>query len=205
MKNQSLWKRWAFTALGSFVFGIGIGICDLAMLGTDPFTVLLVGLVKQFGFTIGIMNTAVSLLMILFTFCTERSMVSPVTFAAMFAASAGIDAVRLPGITVQEMWARILLLGVGVFLYAFGCAAAIVPEAGYDAYNGFLISLQKLTSHSYRRVRWTVEIVFLVGGRLLGGVIGIGTLACFGFVGPLVELFRIPLAKRLRPLFEEKA
>ena len=60
------WKRWAITALGCFILGIGIGFCDLSKLGTDPFTVLLVGMHVQLGGTIGLMNILVNIFMILF-------------------------------------------------------------------------------------------------------------------------------------------
>ena len=46
-------------SIGCFILGIGIGMCDLARLGTDPFTVLLVGMQAKIGLTLGIMNVIV--------------------------------------------------------------------------------------------------------------------------------------------------
>ena len=166
------------TAFACLLLGTGIGLCDYAGLGTDPFTVFLVGMQRNIGFTVGTLNLAVCLIMIIFAFFAYRSKVSIVTFLATFFTSAGIDLVGL-------------LLRHPVF--------AIVPDAGIDPYNAFLSSLQKLSGHSYKTVRWIVEILFLITGYLLGGVVGIGTAVSLAAIAPLVEFFVIRL-KKILPL-----
>ena len=187
------------TAFACLLLGIGIGLCDHAKLGTDAFTVFLVGMQKQIGFTIGTLNLAVCLLMIVFAFFVYRSKVSIVTFLATFFTSAGIDAVGLllPH-PVSSVAAAALFLLFGEVLYAFGSALAMVPDAGCDPYNAFLSSLQKLSGFSYKWVRWTVEILFLISGYFLGGIIGVGTAVSLIATAPLVEFFVSRLKKILK-------
>lgn len=193
------WKRWAITALGCFILGIGIGFCDLSKLGTDPFTVLLVGMHVQLGGTIGLMNIFVNIFMILFGFLVDKKMISAATFIAMAACSLGIDIVGwiFPNGT-SGIGLAILSLLFGELLYAFGTAVAILPDSGFDPYNAFLIGLQKVTKQSYRTVRWSVEAVFTLVGYLLGGIVGAGTILTLLATGPLVEVF----LKRLKERFQ---
>ena len=177
------------TAAGCFVLGIGIGICNFAGLGTDALTVFEAGLQNKIGGTLGIMNLAVCLVMIVFGYFVDKSMISAVTFAAMIMTSLGIDAVGfvLPG-RLTSIGLGLAVLAAGEILYALGCAIAIVPGAGYDPYNAFLMGLKKLTGKSYKVVRWSAEIIFIAVGWLLGGIVGIGTVLCSIVTGPLVEL-----------------
>ena len=190
-------RRMAVTALGCFIFGIGIGLCDHAQLGTDPFTVMLDGMQKNIGLTIGIMNMGVNLCQILFAWCVDKKMISVVSFLAMVCTSIGIDTVGFlfPSLPANELTAFLFLI-LGELVYASGSALAITPAAGYDPYNAFLLSIQKLTQQRYQVVRWGVELLFLVIGLLMGGLAGIGTLVTFLATGPIVE--------RLLPVFRKR-
>lgn len=200
MSDKNRIKRMCITAFACLLLGTGIGLCDYAGLGTDPFTVFLVGMQRNIGFTVGTLNLAVCLIMIIFAFFADRSKVSIVTFLATFFTSAGIDLVGLMlRHPVSSAAASCLFLVAGELLYAFGTALAIVPDAGIDPYNAFLSSLQKLSGHSYKTVRWIVEILFLITGYLLGGVVGIGTAVSLAAIAPLVEFFVIRL-KKILPL-----
>ncbi|MBP3868825.1 MAG: hypothetical protein J6D38_06915 [Solobacterium sp.] len=190
-------KRMMIAAIGCLVLGIGIGLCDHAQLGTDPFTVLLVGIQKHIRFTIGTktvsatigsLNLVVALLMILFGFLVDRKMISIVSFLAPFFTSVGIDLIGLlfPSPVHGQITPFIFLL-IGELLYATGTSLCIFANAGYDPYNSFLIGIQKLTGWKYKTVRWTVEIVFLLVGYLLGGTVGIGTAIALLLTAPLAE------------------
>lgn len=199
MQNATRLQRMLFTACGCYLLGLGIGLCDHAGLGTDPFTVLLVGMQVHIGGTIGILNAGVNFLMILFGLYADRSMVSMATFAAMVMTSLGMDTVGFVAAgRSQNMVSAGLFLAIGILIYSFGAAMAIAPDAGYDPYNCFLIGLQKLTHGSYKVIRWSVEIVFLTVGWMLGGIVGVGTVLNLILVAPFVELF----AGKLRCLFK---
>ncbi len=198
MKNWPRMKRMCVTALGCFLLGSGIGLCDRAGLGTDCFTVFLVGMQSVFGLTIGQLNMAVNLLMIAVGFLIDRSMISVVTFAAMAATSIGIDSVSLlMPVRCTSLTSAIPVLLIGQLIYSFGTAVAIIPEAGFDPYNAFLIGLQKVFRCSYKVIRWGVELLFLAGGWALGGIVGAGTVLSLIVTGPLVEWIASFLRKKL--------
>ena len=194
-------KRMVIAGIGCLLLGIGIGMCDHAQLGTDPFTVLLVGLQKHIGFTVGTLNLAVNLLMIAFGYMVDRNMISIASFLATLFTSIGIDLVGLvfPN-PVGGMMTAVIFLLIGELLYVTGASLSIHANAGYDPYNAFLIGLQKCTGWSYKIVRWVVEIVFLFAGYLLGGVIGIGTAAALIASAPLIEQ-TVAILKKVWPLY----
>ncbi|MBQ9327699.1 MAG: hypothetical protein IJ225_04085 [Solobacterium sp.] len=188
MERYSRITRMAITALGCLILGCGIGLCDHAGLGTDPFTVLLVGMQVQLGGTVGTLNLIVCLIMLVIAWLTDRKLISLISFLAVVCSSAGIDLMGMvfPGRSVALL-PSILFLGAGELLYSFGTAVAIVPEAGMDAYNAFLTSVSQLLHCSYKAARWGVEAVFLIGGFLLGGIVGAGTVVSLILTAPLVE------------------
>ena len=59
--NVSYWKKLTISAAGCLIIGIGIGICEHAQLGTDPMTVLLVGLYNHMNLGLGTINMLLSL------------------------------------------------------------------------------------------------------------------------------------------------
>ena len=198
MFTQDQIRRRFITACGCLVLGIGIGFCDHALMGTDPFTVFLVGLQRHVGFTVGTLNLAVCLLMIVFVLFVDRSKIGIVTFLATVFTSIGIDFVGFlfPNQVSGALMAWLSLIA-GELLYVLGTSMAMVPDTGIDPYNAFLTSLQKLTGWTYKTVRWTLEILFLFAGGLLGGIIGIGTVVSLLATAPLVELISPKLKELL--------
>ncbi len=188
MAKKKRTERMCITAAGCLILGIGIGLCDHAALGTDPFTVFLVGLQRNVGFTVGSLNLVVNLLMIAFAYFVDKQKVSIVTFLATLFTSAGIDAIGfLFSQPVTGRLSAILFLLIGELFYVLGCALSIAPDAGCDPYNAFLLSVRKLTNAKYKTVRWIVELLFLISGYLLGGIVGIGTAFSLIATAPLVE------------------
>jgi uncharacterized membrane protein YczE len=84
---------------------------------------------------------------------------------------------------------RVVLLGCGLVLNAFGSAAYIGAQLGPGPRDGLMTGVARRTGWSLRRVRTGIEGVVLVLGALLGGVVGIGTLLYALGVGPLLQLF----------------
>jgi uncharacterized membrane protein YczE len=59
-----------------------------------------------------------------------------------------------------------------------------------------MTGLSARTGRSIRLVRTALEVTVVLAGWLLGGTLGIGTLAYALMIGPLVQLFLPPLTVR---------
>lgn len=190
MKNLTIRNYLIFT-LGAFIMGIGIGSCNVAGLGVDPMSVFVLGTYERLHVSFGMMNFLVSMLQLLVTCLLDRKNVTAATFIALVSVSTGIDAFGLLGLSknLTVFPFPYLWLIAGICLYCFGIALSELPSCGYTTYDGVIFGLQKYTGYSYHKIRWGVDLTFLVSGILLAGTAGIGTVLFLLIAGKLIELF----------------
>jgi uncharacterized membrane protein YczE len=74
-------------------------------------------------------------------------------------------------------------------LVAFGSMLYLGAALGTGVRDGLMTALVD-TGLSIRASRTSLEVTVLLGGGLLGGSYGIGTLVFAMLVGPLLQLFR---------------
>jgi uncharacterized membrane protein YczE len=89
--------------------------------------------------------------------------------------------------------ARIALLVAGIVLNAIASGLYIGSNFGPGPRDGLMTGLvSRFPRLSIRLVRTAIEVTVLVAGFLLGGTVGIGTVAYAVLIGPLVHIF-LPL------------
>jgi uncharacterized membrane protein YczE len=88
----------------------------------------------------------------------------------------------------DAMWARITLMVGGVVLCGLASALYIGAQLGRGPRDGLMTGLSRRTGLSLRLVRTALEVGVVVIGLLLGGVLGVGTIAYALAIGPLTQL-----------------
>jgi uncharacterized membrane protein YczE len=175
---------------GLFLCAAGI-LCFLeSRLGLPPWDVLHQGIAKHTPLSFGLANEAVAVAVLVLAWSLgARIGVGTVANAALI----GLFIVVLqPLHAVQELGGWPLVPRVGLLLAglaAFGVGSAFYIGAGLGA--GPRDSLMLVGSlRTHRRiglVRAALEGSVLVAGYLLGGVVGVGTVAFAVLIGPSVE------------------
>lgn len=74
-----------------------------------------------------------------------------------------------------------------ILLNAVATGAYLGAHLGPGPRDGLMTGLVRRTGHSVRLVRTLIESSVLVGGFLLGGTLGIGTIAYVVLIGPLIQ------------------
>jgi uncharacterized membrane protein YczE len=92
----------------------------------------------------------------------------------------------------------VALLGGGIVLNGLAGAAYIGSHFGAGPRDGLMTGLAARTGGSLRLIRTSIELSVLVGGFLLGGTVGVGTVLYAIGIGPLVQFFLPRVAVRLR-------
>jgi hypothetical protein len=93
-----------------------------------------------------------------------------------------LPAARGIGWQVSELAGGILACGVASGLY-------IGARFGPGPRDGLMTGFARVTGQSLRLVRTVLELTVLAAGWLLGGVVGVGTVAYALGIGPLAQLF----------------
>jgi hypothetical protein len=182
--------------VGLTIAHFGVTLFLLANLGTDPFNVLIQGIHRTIGnpqITHGTVHIAVCLLIILILLIVDRSYIGIGTVICMFCGGPIIDFFTMllgPLFTDgMSMVIRVIANCLGCVILAFGMTIVIKSEAGTGPNDLVAVVISDKTKKSFGVVRVLVDIFFTAVGFLMGGTVGIGTIICAFFVGPVANFF----------------
>ena len=180
-------RRLVQLYLGLIVFAFGEVLILRAALGVIPWDVLHQGLVNHFGLTIGQWSIIVGALVLLMWIpLRERpgvGTVSNVLVIGLF-----VDLFLSVLSAPHAMWLRIVFLLGGIVVNGVATAAYIGALLGPGPRDGLMTGLVRRTGGSVRLVRTSIEVAVVLVGWLLGGNLGLGTVAFALMIGPVVHL-----------------
>ena len=174
--------------VGLVMFGVGIGALFLADLGVGPWDVLhdaLGGLLdRQPGTVIAGLG-----LLLLGLVAVLRQPIGPATVANVAIIGSTLNVVLAVVEPPSSLAVRVVLVVAAPLVVAFGSMLYLGAALGTGVRDGLMTALVD-TGLSIRASRTSLEVTVLLGGGLLGGSYGIGTLVFAMLVGPLLQLFR---------------
>ena len=168
-------------------------------LGNSPWTVLAEGVAVQTPLAVGAATVAISFFVLL-TWIPLRQSPGLGTILNAIVIGVAIDAslAWLPG--PSELLPRYGLVAAGIALVGLGSGLYLTCFLGPGPRDGLMTAISRRTGLSLRVVRTGIEISALTVGAILGGTVGIGTLAFALLIGPAVQASVLALAGR--PLHE---
>jgi uncharacterized membrane protein YczE len=170
---------------GLVAMGAGIGLMAEAGLGLGPWDVLHQGLALRTGLSLGSLNIAVGVgVLLLWLPLRQRPGIGTVLNVLVIGLVVDLTLALLPepehlAVRVPAMLAGVVLMGVGSGLY-IGAGLGPGPRDG-------LMTGVAARGHSVRSVRTALEVTVLVLGWALGGTVGVGTVVLALAIGPLVQ------------------
>lgn len=182
--------RLAQLYAGLILYGISSSLLVLANLGLDPWDVFHQGLARTFGLSIGTWAILVGVaVLLLWIPLRQRPGIGTLSNVVLVGLTMNVvlGAIGPP----HALGARIACLVVGILLNGIATGAYIGAGFGPGPRDGLMTGLAA-RGYSIRLVRTSLEVTVLVTGWLLGGKVGIGTLAYALAIGPLAHVF-IPL------------
>ncbi|TXJ04934.1 MAG: hypothetical protein E6Q27_06845 [Aeromicrobium sp.] len=181
-------RRICQLLVGLALFGWSMAMMVRAGLGVMPWDVLHQGLADHLPWTFGQIVIAVGAIVLILWIPLKQwpglgtilnvLLIGPV-------ADLGLRVIDEPA----TLWGSMLLMIGGVVLNGLAGALYIGVHLGTGPRDGLGIALHRLTGRSVRQMRSFVEILVVIVGWLLGGVVGVGTLLYALGVGPLLQLF----------------
>jgi uncharacterized membrane protein YczE len=193
-------RRFVQLFTGLFLYGIGIALIVRGELGVAPWDVLTQGIAKQTGWTFGIITIVTSaVVLLLWIPIRQKPGFGTVMNALLVGPFADIGLwVIPPGL---DLWVRVLLLPAGIVVLAIATGLYIGAHFGPGPRDGLMTGLHRVTGWKIWIVRTGIEVIVLAAGWLLGGNVGIGTLAFALLIGPLcgytIPLFAIKRSHRM--------
>lgn len=184
-------RRLTQLLVGLWLYGASMAMFIRSRLGLDPWDTFHYGLQTRWGISFGSVVIVVGFaVLLLWIPLRQWPGVGTVANAVVIgvATDATLHLLSAPS-GLPERWA--LLVG-GLVLNGVAGALYIGSQLGPGPRDGLMTGLARRTGLSLRLVRTSLELTVLAVGWLLGGVVGIGTVAYAVLIGPIVQFF-LPL------------
>lgn len=172
---------------GLALFGAGIALILEAHLGAAPWDVFHQGVSRHTGISIGnvIVLTGLALLVVWIPL-RQRPGVGTLLNAVEIGVMVDLVEPLIPSTDLLAV--RVGYLALGLSVIAVGSGLYIGSGLGAGPRDGIMMGL-KAKGHSVRVARTMIEVAVLGLGLLLGGTVGVGTVAFTFGIGPLVQVF----------------
>jgi uncharacterized membrane protein YczE len=195
--QPGLLRRLAQLYAGLVLYGFSAALILLSGLGNVPWDVLHQGLSVHTGIGTGVWVCLVgALLLLLWIPLRQRPGLGTVSNVVVLGVvlQAMVDAFDQPAAPA----ARAGLLVTGILLNGVATGLYIGARFGPGPRDGLMTGLAA-RGHSLRVVRTAIELTVLASGWLLGGTVGLGTVAYALAIGPLAKVF-VPLLEVPAPI-----
>ncbi len=188
MSPQWTWiRRIAQLLVGLFLYGVAIAMMVRAGVGVSPWDVLAQGVSLRTGLPFGLVTNLIGAAVLLIWIpLRQRPGAGTILNVLMIGPSAQFGLEVIP--VFDELLVRIPLFAGGLALLAVASGLYIGARLGPGPRDGLMTGLVARTGRPIWMVRTGIEVAVTIIGWLLGGNVGLGTLAFALLIGPMVGL-----------------
>jgi len=173
--------------IGLFLFGLGEAIIIGSGSGVSPWTVLAQGISSRSNLSIGMTTFLISVSILIFWIPLKQVPGIGTILNAIIIASA-ID-LTLPYLPHPDsMVLKMLQACLGILIVGIGSGIYLSSNLGPGPRDGLMVGLQKKTDASIATIRTIIELLAVLMGWMLGGLVGIGTILFVFGIGPCVGI-----------------
>ncbi|MEY2672952.1 MAG: hypothetical protein RLZZ508_829 [Actinomycetota bacterium] len=181
-------KTFVVLILGLSIFGFGEALLVITGLGNSPWVVLSQGITLRTGLDIGVTTFAVSVVVLLLWIpLKEKPGLGTLCNIVVIAAALDVSIKFLPKVETLQVGIPVTI--AGVLFVGLGSSLYLTCNLGPGPRDGLMTSLHNKTGVRVSRVRFSLEIVVLSIGYLLGGTLGLGTLLFAAGIGRAIALW----------------
>jgi uncharacterized membrane protein YczE len=196
LRAGRLGRRIPQLVVGLVLYGVSMALLVRGALGVMPWDVLHQGLARQVPLTFGQVVIVTSVVVLLLWWPLRQP---PGLGTVLNAVLIGLVVDPVLGWlhTPAGLSGKVALTAAGLLLNGVATAMYIGAQLGPGPRDGLMTGLARRTGHSLRLVRTLIEVLVVAIGWLLGGVLGLATLAYALLIGPLTQamlpFFTVPL------------
>ncbi|NJP36558.1 YitT family protein [Alkalicoccus luteus] len=154
----------------------GIALMIRAELGSAPWDVLHIGLMNQFGLTVGTWTIIMGFLLLAAASVMLKELPKAGAYANMLLVGIFVDIFLFLLGTPAMFGAQLIMLAAGIVIMGFGIGLYISPQCGAGPRDSVMLALSEKTGATVARVRIYMEVIVLIAGWMLGGPVFVGTI-----------------------------
>ncbi|MGY1653237.1 membrane protein YczE [Geodermatophilus sp. SYSU D01119] len=181
---------------GLALYGASMALLVRSSLGVTPWDVLHQGLAHRLGWSLGLVTVVVGALVLLaWVPLRERPGLGTVSNVVVIGIAVDGTLAVLPA--PSHLAVQVAFAASGIVLNAVATAAYVGVHLGPGPRDGLMTGLVRRTGGSVRVVRTAIEVCVVATGWLLGGTLGVATVAYALLIGPLAQVLLPRLSVRL--------
>ena len=199
---EKLTYRIVQLLIGLFVFGIGVAFLIRSSLGAGSWDVLTQGISHHLPLSFGTLTVIMGgIVLLLWIPLRQKPGAGTVLNALLVGPSADFGLLVIP--QAEPLLVRILYIGLGIGMIGLGTGLYIGSRFGTGPRDGLMTGLNRVTGKPIWMVRVALELTVVALGWMLGGTVGVGTVAAAILIGPacqfFMRIFHIPLSSDAEP------
>lgn len=169
MSKREWIKKIAVIIIGSVIAAYGITLALYAGFGGATLAVLWQGISGTFHVSIGAASFIVAVIMILFVLIYDRSQIHIGTILYQIVYSLCVDLFAQMHVYSKYMWLNMLIMLVGIVLFAVGTGLYAAADLGRGSYEAVTFALAEKNHWQVKVVRMILDAAMVVIGVILGG------------------------------------
>mgnify|MGYP006274783069 CR=1 FL=1 len=184
--SRAVLRRLPGLVAGLVIFGTGVALMIDAGLGLGPWEAFHQGISRLTGIPIGTVAILLGIpILLLWIPIGARPGIGTVTNVLLVGSTTNVALPILP--QPAEIPGQLAMMVGGVVAVGIGSGMYLGADLGAGPRDGLMTGLHHRFGWSIRRTRTAVELTVLFLGFLLGGTIGLGTVAFTFGIGPVVQ------------------
>lgn len=184
-------------SLATILMGVGDGLLVLANLGSSPWTVLSQGISLQTGLSIGVVVALISVIVLLLWIPLKLRFglgtILNIVFIALFI---DITVQNIPA--PESLFSRLGMMVLGLLLFGISTTFYLSCYLGAGPRDGLMVGVCQRYGWKVGGVRTAIEVLVCLFGFMLGGTVGISTVAFALGVGWIIQYTAQWLITRLK-------
>lgn len=186
---KDLYLRLLRLVWGVFLFALGIAITLNAQIGYAPWDVFHAGVAQSSGISIGTASIGIGVIIVILVILLKEKL-GVGTLANMIVVGLLLDVILgsqiLP--VANNLLLGIAMLILGLFVIALASYFYIGSAFGAGPRDSLMVALARKTGLAIGVCRGAIELTALLGGWLLGGMVGLGTVISVFMAGFSVQV-----------------
>lgn len=196
MRKTEIW-RWTFYLIGLIILALGISMTIKGRrLGIGPWDVFHVGLFNKLGLTIGTWSILTGLVIVGSTAIVLKELPKIGTWINMILLGVFIDIFNWIIPDFETLMPQAVIFITGIVIMSYGIGVYMSPNVGAGPRDSLMLVFVEKFGFSIKLVRTSIEVIVALGGWLLGGPIGVGTVIIALLLGQIVH-YTLPQSKAL--------
>ncbi len=198
---KNYFVRILFFLVGCFIIQLGVAFFIQSETGVDSFTIFMQGLSNLLHITVGQANILVMGIVFVGMLIFTREYIRLGTFLAVISAGPFLDLINNLLINANvniadlNIIVRLLIVAISCVVIAIGFSILKSAELSVAPTDQLPLIIVDKTSWQYKWVRITMDVIFIVIGFSLGGVLGLGTIVTTLLIGPCIQYF-LPIIEK---------